>query len=64
MSPLWPRHGAAPKRFWWNATGILGASLINGAMILHGFFNMNKTVPGAEKVQVVRGIPQESSTGW
>lgn len=39
--------------------GYLGGTLINGAVILHSFFNMYKTVPGAEKVQVVRGIPQE-----
>ena len=37
----------------------LGGTLINGAVILHSFFNMYKTVEGAPKVQVVRGIAQE-----
>lgn len=39
--------------------GYLGGTLINGAVILHSFFNMYKAYPGAQKVQVVRGIPQE-----
>lgn len=37
----------------------LGGSLLNGAGPLHSFFNLYKAFPGAEKVQVVRGIPDE-----
>ena len=37
----------------------LGGSMINGAGPLHSFFNLYKAFPGAEKVQVVRGIPAE-----
>jgi hypothetical protein len=33
--------------------------MINGAGPLHSFFNLYKAFPGVEKVQVVRGIPQE-----
>jgi hypothetical protein len=39
--------------------GFLGGSMINGAGPLHSFFNLYKAFPGVEKVQVVRGIPQE-----
>lgn len=33
--------------------------MINGAGPLHSFFNLYKAFPGVEKVQVVRGIPDE-----
>jgi hypothetical protein len=33
--------------------------MLNGAGPLHSFFNLYKAFPGVEKVQVVRGIPQE-----
>jgi 2-polyprenyl-6-methoxyphenol hydroxylase-like FAD-dependent oxidoreductase len=39
--------------------GFLGGTMINGAGPLHSFFNLYKAFPGVEKVQVVRGIPQE-----
>ena len=39
--------------------GYLGGTLINGAGPLHSFFNLYKAFPGAEKKQVVKGIPQE-----
>ena len=39
--------------------GFLGGSMLNGAGPLHSFFNLYKAFPGVEKVQVVRGIPQE-----
>jgi 2-polyprenyl-6-methoxyphenol hydroxylase-like FAD-dependent oxidoreductase len=39
--------------------GFLGGSMINGAGPLHSFFNLYKAFPGVEKIQVVRGIPQE-----
>jgi len=39
--------------------GTLGGTMVNGAGPLHGFFNMWKAFPGAEKVQVVQGIPQK-----
>jgi len=39
--------------------GHLGGSMINGAGPLHSFFNLYKAFPGAEKKQVVKGIPQE-----
>ncbi|MFA6508765.1 MAG: FAD-dependent oxidoreductase, partial [Treponemataceae bacterium] len=39
--------------------GFLGGSMINGAGPLHSFFNLYKAFPGVDKVQVVRGIPQE-----
>ncbi|MBE3102338.1 MAG: FAD-dependent oxidoreductase [Firmicutes bacterium] len=37
----------------------LGGTLLNGAGPLHSFFNLYKAFPGAEKVQVVRGLPSE-----
>jgi NADPH-dependent 2,4-dienoyl-CoA reductase/sulfur reductase-like enzyme len=37
----------------------LSGSMINGAGPLHSFFNLYKVFPGVEKVQMVRGIPQE-----
>lgn len=39
--------------------GSLGGAMINGATALHSFFNIFKAFPGVEKVQLVRGIPQE-----
>ncbi len=40
----------------------LGGSLIEGAGPLHSFFNVFKPFPGVQKLQVVRGIPQEIIT--
>ena len=37
----------------------LGGTMLNGAGPLHSFFNLYKAFPGAEKVQVVRGLPSE-----
>ncbi|MCL2231772.1 MAG: FAD-dependent oxidoreductase [Treponema sp.] len=39
--------------------GFLGGTMINGAGPLHSYFNLYKAFPGVEKIQVVRGIPQE-----
>lgn len=39
--------------------GYLGGTLLNGAGPLHSFFNLYKAFPGAEKIQVVRGLPSE-----
>ncbi len=39
--------------------GYLGGTMLNGAGPLHSFFNLYKAFPGAEKTQVVKGIPQE-----
>lgn len=39
--------------------GSLGGAMINGATALHSFFNLYKAFPGIEKLQLVRGIPQE-----
>jgi hypothetical protein len=39
--------------------GFLGGTLINGAVILHSFFNQYKAYPEAGKIQLVRGIAQE-----
>ncbi len=39
--------------------GFLGGTLLQGAGPLHSFFNLYKAFPGAEKTQVVRGIPSE-----
>jgi 2-polyprenyl-6-methoxyphenol hydroxylase-like FAD-dependent oxidoreductase len=51
------RNGA--KTMLIDRYGFLGGSMINGAGPLHSFFNLYKAFPGVEKVQVVRGIPQE-----
>lgn len=51
------RNGA--KTILIDRYGFLGGSMINGAGPLHSFFNLYKAFPGVEKVQVVRGIPQE-----
>jgi ribulose 1,5-bisphosphate synthetase/thiazole synthase len=51
------RNGA--KTILIDRYGFLGGSMINGAGPLHSFFNVYKAFPGVEKVQVVRGIPQE-----
>ena len=39
--------------------GFLGGTMINGATVLHSFFNLYKAFPEAGKKQLVRGIPQE-----
>ena len=39
--------------------GYLGGTMINGAGPLHSFFNLYKAFPDAQKLQVVRGIPDE-----
>jgi 2-polyprenyl-6-methoxyphenol hydroxylase-like FAD-dependent oxidoreductase len=51
------RNGA--KTILIDRYGFLGGSMLNGAGPLHSFFNLYKGFPGVEKVQVVRGIPQE-----
>jgi 2-polyprenyl-6-methoxyphenol hydroxylase-like FAD-dependent oxidoreductase len=51
------RNGA--KTILLDRYGFLGGSMLNGAGPLHSFFNLYKAFPGAKKVQVVRGIPQE-----
>jgi 2-polyprenyl-6-methoxyphenol hydroxylase-like FAD-dependent oxidoreductase len=51
------RNGA--KTILIDRNGFLGGTMINGAGPLHSFFNLYKAFPGVEKVQVVRGIPQE-----
>ncbi|MDR2093911.1 MAG: FAD-dependent oxidoreductase [Treponema sp.] len=51
------RNGA--KTILLDRYGFLGGSLLNGAGPLHSFFNLYKAFPHVEKVQVVRGIPQE-----
>jgi NADPH-dependent 2,4-dienoyl-CoA reductase/sulfur reductase-like enzyme len=51
------RNGA--KTILIDRNGFLGGSMLNGAGPLHSFFNLYKAFPGAKKVQVVRGIPQE-----
>ncbi len=37
----------------------VGGTIVGGAGPLHSFFNLYKAFPGAEKRQLVRGIPQE-----
>jgi len=39
--------------------GYLGGLVTEGGTALHSFYNNWKTFPGREKVQIVRGIPQE-----
>ena len=39
--------------------GFLGGTMINGAGPLHSFFNLWKAFDGVEKLQCVRGIPDE-----
>lgn len=39
--------------------GYLGGTAVEGGTGLHSFYNLWKAFPGAEKRQVVRGIPQE-----
>jgi 2-polyprenyl-6-methoxyphenol hydroxylase-like FAD-dependent oxidoreductase len=51
------RNGA--KTILLERNSFLGGSMLNGAGPLHSFFNLYKAFPGVEKVQVVRGIPQE-----
>ncbi|MCL2318745.1 MAG: FAD-dependent oxidoreductase, partial [Treponema sp.] len=51
------RNGA--KTILIERNGFLGGTMLNGAGPLHSFFNLYKAFPGVQKVQVVRGIPQE-----
>jgi len=51
------RNGA--KTILIDRYGFLGGTMLNGAGPLHSFFNIYKAFPGVEKVQVVRGLPQE-----
>ena len=51
------RNGA--KTILIDRYGFVGGTMINGAGPLHSFFNLYKAFPGVEKVQVVRGIPDE-----
>jgi hypothetical protein len=51
------RNGA--KTMLIDRYGFLGGTMLNGAGPLHSFVNLYKAFPGVEKVQVVRGIPQE-----
>jgi flavin-dependent dehydrogenase len=51
------RNGA--KTILVDRYGFLGGTMLNGAGPLHSFFNLYKAFPGVEKVQVIRGIPQE-----
>jgi 2-polyprenyl-6-methoxyphenol hydroxylase-like FAD-dependent oxidoreductase len=51
------RNGA--KTILIDRYGFLGGTMLNGAGPLHSFFNLYKAFPGVEKIQVVRGIPQE-----
>ncbi|MCE5216416.1 FAD-dependent oxidoreductase [bacterium] len=39
--------------------GYPGGTVVEGGTALHSFFNLWKAFPGAEKRQVVKGIPQE-----
>ena len=41
------------------AKGYPGGIVVEGGTALHSFYNLWKAFPGAEKRQVVRGIPQE-----
>ena len=54
------RNGA--KTILIDRYGFLGGSMINGAGPLHSFFNLYKAFPGAEKIQVIRGIPDKIVT--
>lgn len=51
------RNGA--KTILIEREGYAGGALINGAGPIHSFFNLYKSVEGAKKVQVVKGIAQE-----
>lgn len=39
--------------------GYVGGTVVEGGTALHSFFNLWKAFPGVQKLQVVRGIPQE-----
>lgn len=41
------------------AKGYPGGTVVEGGTALHSFYNLWKAFPGAERRQVVRGIPQE-----
>ncbi len=51
------RNGA--KTILVDRYNFLGGTMLNGAGPLHSFFNLYKAFPGAEKIQVVRGLPSE-----
>ena len=51
------RNGA--KTILVDRYNFLGGTMLNGAGPLHSFFNLYKAFPGVEKVQVIKGIPQE-----
>ena len=51
------RNGA--KTILIDRFGFFGGSMLNGAGPLHSYFNVYKAFPGAEKIQVVKGIAQE-----
>ncbi len=51
------RNGA--KTILVDRYGYLGGTLLNGAGPLHSFYNLYKAFPGAPKVQLVKGIPEE-----
>jgi hypothetical protein len=51
------RHGC--KTLLIDQAGFLGGNLIGGATGFHGFWNIYHREPGAPKVKIVEGIPQE-----
>jgi hypothetical protein len=51
------RHGA--KTLLVDSAGFLGGNLIGGATGFHAFWNVYHREPGAPKVKIVEGIPQE-----
>jgi hypothetical protein len=51
------RHGARTVLI--ESKGYTGGTVVEGGTALHSFYNLWRAFPGAEKRQVVRGIPQE-----
>jgi hypothetical protein len=51
------RHGA--KTLLVDRAGFLGGNLVGGATGFHAFWNVYHREPGAPKVKIVEGIPQE-----
>jgi len=51
------RHGA--RTLLIERAGFLGGNLVGGATGFHGFWNVYHREPGAPKVKIVEGIPQE-----
>jgi hypothetical protein len=51
------RHGKSVLLI--EKSGFLGGNLIGGATGFHGFWNVYHREPGAQKVKIVEGIPQE-----